>query len=288
MVLGNLHEPGVVDALIARVEKPTITPARKSALLETLCRLYFREADWDGSWWSTRPDTTGPYYKTATWDQTEKISACLHRCLAKSEPSETALLEGLFQKYKIQPPKPAVVKFTPNNPESGSAPVPVSLTPATNTVAALPYEDLVKLTSASVGAATHGDKLFETIGCVKCHTVSTNEPPKGPFLGDLASRYSKAEIIESIVRPNAKIAQGFETATVETKDGDSYDGFIVRESGDELELRNLNGAVVIPKSKIATRGLRKLSIMPEGLVNGLTPEDLSSLVAYLQSLKSKI
>ena len=33
-------------------------------LYAALCRLAYREADWDGTWWMTRPDTTGPYYKT--------------------------------------------------------------------------------------------------------------------------------------------------------------------------------------------------------------------------------
>jgi hypothetical protein len=65
------------------------------------------------------------------------------------------------------------------------------------------------------------------------------------------------------------------------------DGFVVRESGDEVELRNIAGAAVIAKKNISVRGTRTTSIMPEGLVDTLTPEDLGSVLRYLQSLKPK-
>jgi putative heme-binding domain-containing protein len=100
-------------------------------------------------------------------------------------------------------------------------------------------------------------------------------------------RYGRPEIIESILRPNAQIAQGFVTTWVETKDGSEYEGFIARESGDELEIRNLAGATVVPKKDITKRGTRTTSTMPEGLLDQSTPDDLASLLAYLQSLKSK-
>ena len=61
-----------------------------------------------------------------------------------------------------------------------------------------------------------------------------------------------------------------------------------RESGDELELRNATGAIVlIPKAEIDERGKSEQSIMPNGLLDPLTPHDLASLLAYLESLKNK-
>jgi putative heme-binding domain-containing protein len=151
----------------------------------------------------------------------------------------------------------------------------------------LPYEEVVREASAAIGDPRLGAQLFDRLACVKCHTTSKSEPLKGPFLGDIAARYNQKEIIESILRPNAQIAQGFVTTTVETKDGTEYEGFIVRESGDELEIRNLAGATVIPKKDIVKRGTRPTSIMPEGLADQLKPEELAGLLAYLQSLKPK-
>jgi putative heme-binding domain-containing protein len=396
-VLGNIHEPSVVDGLIHYLSNP----AMRTAVLETLCRLYHREGDWDGSWWGTRPDTSGPYYKPVSWEATERIASLLQQELAKSDPETMRLLLVQFQKYKIQSPaipmsalqdlaadptlqpdvrKKAfqtvtqsseeaalhvllacdakekfsrdlrdefvrdpkrsrstesfaqlarngsgraaelayaillhVVRDTNAPPSSRSlaqktidagknspalqdarsvyfpnetASVPTTV-PSADTIARLSFDEVLKRATAATGNTHIGAQLFESAGCVKCHSISKNETPKGPFLGDITARYSKAELITSIVKPNATIAQGFETTTIETKEGDSLDGFVVRESGDELELRNIVGAMVIAKKNIANRGTRPTSIMPEGLVDHLPPEDLASLLRYLESVRSQ-
>lgn len=401
LVLGNLHDSAVVDALLNRLSK---SATLQQPILETLCRLYFREADWDGSWWTTRPDTSGPFYKPVKWDGTEKIHAKLQGLIASNDQALTRFLILMTQKYKIEFPNippaalqsvitdskvpsstrkkifekvaqisdeaavrallacqpddqftvvtrqefvrdpqrvksvdtfvklattgkireaelaytvllfvaqetnaPAVVKTLANEtiakgersaalqkaktngPLPVTSPTPPSTAPA-NTIAKIPYEDVVKRAASASGDAKVGEKLFESVGCIKCHTINKSDPPKGPFLGDITARYSTAEILESILRPSAKVAQGFETTTIETKEGDlidGFDGFIVRESGDEIELRNINGSIVVPKKNIAARGTRKSSIMPDGLVDNISPEDLASLLRYFESMRGK-
>ena len=383
-VLRNVHEVRVIDALIKRLAESKQHPL----LLETLCRLYYKEADWDGSWWTTRPDTTGPYYKTAAWEGTERISGILQEAFKTSEGQGRAALLVLLQKYKIELPgipatafevlvadknldatirkkafqtvarssdesaihallacdenekfaselrhefieDPARTKNLPvyleavadkssangqlafavlshiaantNAPNASremaakaisvetsvDTPKPVpSGVPSENTIAKVAYDEVVKRASGSSGDAAVGAKLFETVGCVKCHTTAKNDPPKGPFLGDIAVRYSRPELIESILRPSAKVAQGFETTTIEEKNGEAVDGFIVRESGEEIELRNITGATVVAKKDIVVRGTRTTSIMPDGLADALTPEQLASLLRYLESLRT--
>jgi putative heme-binding domain-containing protein len=317
-VLGNIHETRVVEWLRERCRDPGASPQFKGEVVETLCRLYYKEADWDGSWWTTRPDTTGPYYNPVKWEGTEKIAAVLDREIglltrglvqsgeAPASPGAENLKvwAGLFAKYKIKSSKldawlafqnqtPArVLKTSSDEKPSGAkemanfeTPVPGPTTANAKAIANLPYEEMLRRVTGTSGNSAVGARLFESVGCVKCHTVSSKEQPKGPFLGDITARYSKEEIIESIVRPSAKIAQGFENVFIETKDGETRDGFIVRESGNEVEIRNINGAMVIPKADISGRGTRKVSIMPEGLVNALTPEDLASVIAYLRSVQ---
>ncbi len=150
----------------------------------------------------------------------------------------------------------------------------------------LSYEDIAARALKTAGDPKAGAEFFAKQGCVACHTVTPNDPPKGPFLGDIASRYPRAELIESILKPNAKIAQGFTTHWFETKEEDRYEGFIVRESGEEVEIRNILGvATVIPLKDVAKRGRLETSIMPVGLVDPLTVEEFASLLAYLESLK---
>jgi putative heme-binding domain-containing protein len=155
------------------------------------------------------------------------------------------------------------------------------------TVAAIGYDKAIAAVAKLEGDPTRGKELFTTQGCVACHTVSEEETPKGPFLGGIATRYSRAELLESVLKPSAKIAQGFETQWFKTKD-DVLEGFVTRESRDEIELRNLTGvATVLKKDEVKQRGKRDTSMMPTELADKLSPKDLASLVAYLESLKAK-
>jgi putative heme-binding domain-containing protein len=154
------------------------------------------------------------------------------------------------------------------------------------TIKTLPYEQVVAEALPMKGDPKAGAELFARQGCIACHTVSPNDPPKGPFLGDIAARYPRAELHESILKPNAKIAQGFATHWFETFEEDRYEGFVVRESGDEVEIRNILGvATVLPLKTVKKRGKSETSIMPVGLVEPLTVPELASILAYLESLK---
>jgi putative heme-binding domain-containing protein len=155
-------------------------------------------------------------------------------------------------------------------------------------IGALKYEDVVTRASKIKGDIALGATLFSRQGCVNCHTVSAEETLKGPFLGGIATRYSKVELLESVLKPSAKIAQGFETNLITLTNGKQLTGFIVRESGTEIEIRDGAGAsVVLKKSTIDERERGAVSVMPEKLVDNLTPHELASLLAYLASLTGK-
>ena len=110
---------------------------------------------------------------------------------------------------------------------------------------------------------------------------------KGPHMVDIGKRYNAGELVESILRPSVKIAQGFEGYVFEMADGKIHTGFIVSQSAKNLMIREATG---VPRelrlSEIESKVDQKLSNMPEGIVANLTPEELSDLVAYLQSLVS--
>jgi putative heme-binding domain-containing protein len=156
------------------------------------------------------------------------------------------------------------------------------------TVGSLPFVDVVSKVASAKGDPALGGRLFEKLGCISCHTTAKSEAPKGPFVGDIAARYSRAELAESILKPSAKIAQGFETQKFATISGLVLEGFVVRESGHEVELRNSAGvASVLPKKEIDERGKSDVSVMPNGLADLLTLAELASLLSYLESLRGK-
>src|SRR5207253_7073202 len=159
--------------------------------------------------------------------------------------------------------------------KSGTASAGTSSPSGSALIEKLPYEQVVAAATKEKGDAERGKELFTKLGCVQCHTTSAQEPPKGPFLGGIAKRYSRAELCESILKPSAKISQGFETQWFKDADGEMYEGFVMRDAGDEIELRNILGVTsTLKKSEIKERGKREISVMPEGLVGKLTAHDL--------------
>jgi putative membrane-bound dehydrogenase-like protein len=151
-------------------------------------------------------------------------------------------------------------------------------------------EDLTKLLAKIPNASpARGRQLFESAGCIKCHTTDRHEELKGPFLGDAGGKFPPNHLIESILRPSAKIAQGFQSEQIVARDKigtTEYLGFPVKESPEEVQLRDLTGKVsIIKKTAIKKRTPLQGSIMPEGLAETMTLDDFGALLAYLRSLK---
>jgi putative heme-binding domain-containing protein len=151
------------------------------------------------------------------------------------------------------------------------------------------------------GQIKRGRALFESLGCVKCHTLNREDEPKGPFLGDVGGKFDAKYLAESIMRPSAKIAQGFASERIivaaspaksgasaagpSTPPGD-YTGFITKDTAEEVHLRDLTGRVtIIRKENITKRAPQPGSMMPEGLVDGLSLDDFAALLTFLGSLK---
>lgn len=137
------------------------------------------------------------------------------------------------------------------------------------------------------GDAKEGQQMFLKAGCIACHTINPDEPPKGPILSAVVKIYDRAALTESILKPSAKIAQGFESQWFKTKKGEQIEGFVTREGGDSVDVRNIAGqSVTLEKADVAERGKRDVSIMPEGLLNSFSPADLQNLLAWLESLRN--
>jgi putative heme-binding domain-containing protein len=161
-------------------------------------------------------------------------------------------------------------------------------TPAAKRIGEMTPDMVTAIVLKAAGDAAAGKEMYLRAGCIACHTVDANEPPKGPVLSAAAKIYDRAALTESILKPNAKIAQGFESAWFKTKKGEQVEGFVTREAGDSVEVRNIVGqTVTLEKSDIAERGHRPQSMMPEGLMAAFTPAELANLLAYLESLRDK-
>jgi len=92
-------------------------------------------------------------------------------------------------------------------------------------------------------------------------------------------------LVESVLLPNAKIKEGFQSLVVTAKDGTEYTGTLARETPQEVVLRNAAGAEVpIAKADVAKREQSPSSLMPAGLLDPLSEAEQLDLFAFLSRL----
>src|SRR5437667_12319547 len=91
-------------------------------------------------------------------------------------------------------------------------------------------------------------------------------------------------IVESVIAPNKKVKEGYNSVQVATKDGQELSGILVRENNEELILRDpTNKEISIPKKNIETRKMGG-SLMPAGLADILSDSERLALFRFLSEL----
>jgi putative heme-binding domain-containing protein len=149
-----------------------------------------------------------------------------------------------------------------------------------------PISELVKLK----GDIGKGKAVFERAesSCVTCHKIGNTGSDFGPALAEIGGKLPKEALYDSIINPNAGVSMGFETWQITLKEGGAAMGIIRSETGEEVVLGLPGGALMkLPKPNIAKREKLTNSMMPSGLNQSLTKDDLVHLVEYLASLKAK-
>ncbi|TXT51850.1 MAG: membrane-bound dehydrogenase domain-containing protein [Limisphaerales bacterium] len=137
------------------------------------------------------------------------------------------------------------------------------------------------------GDPARGERVYRRaeLGCVLCHSIGGVGGKVGPDMTSLGAAAPADYLVESVLLPNAKIKEGFHGINVETKDDLEYSGILVRETGQEVILRNAqNQEVSVAKSNIRKRANASQSLMPTGLLDTLPESDRNDLVAFLTRL----
>jgi putative heme-binding domain-containing protein len=129
-----------------------------------------------------------------------------------------------------------------------------------------------------------GAELFEK-ECASCHRFGGSGNDFGPDLTTLRRRFKKKDVLESILWPSKAISDQYESTIVETKDGDIINGLLVKEDAQKLLLKTaeVQRPIEVPKSRVRARRKSKISIMPEGMLDGYDQGAIASLIAYLQA-----
>ena len=133
-----------------------------------------------------------------------------------------------------------------------------------------------------------GRAAFNDAQCIVCHRFGNEGGSVGPELTSAASKYSRPDILESILEPSKVISDQFQNSNIVTKDGEDVSGRITDEDEQRLivmpSLLTPDATITVPLSKIARRESSKVSAMPTGLVNQLTREEILDLIAYIEAM----
>jgi quinoprotein glucose dehydrogenase len=145
------------------------------------------------------------------------------------------------------------------------------------------------------GNAGRGRQVFlakAEVSCLRCHKYTmfgglSVGGEVGPDLTGIGGRQNREYLLESIVNPDQKIAQGFESVVLATSDGKVVMGVLRGEDGKEIRLMTAEGQpITVPKSEIEDRK-RGPSAMPADLVTKLTKTEIRDLIEFLARLKSR-
>ncbi len=282
--LRSMHDPKAVEGLVKKLGTARSPEVRRD-VLATLVRLYHREADYQGSWWGIRPDTTGPYFDPKEWEASGRIASVLKAAILDGDAETGKFLRAELGRQRVH--LTGLPSLGTEKPKEEEIRVVIAKADPKNAdqIGNMPFEAASRRALRATGDAARGKVLFAAQSCRACHTDADGQTPKGPHLVDIGKRYSSAELVESILKPSAKIAQGYEAYGFATADGQVLTGFVVSEGGSIVQIREASGALrELERSEIEERRRQELSAMPEGIAGTLTPEQLADLVAYLRSL----
>ena len=128
-----------------------------------------------------------------------------------------------------------------------------------------------------------GRAVYERATCLDCHRIGTEGGADGPDLTQAAGRFSKRDLLEAILAPNAVIPDQYRDVRVETKSGRTIIGTIVAEDEDTLTVRTQppSEVVVVAQEDVESRAPTELSRMPEGLLQTFELEEILDLLAYV-------
>jgi putative membrane-bound dehydrogenase-like protein len=191
-----------------------------------------------------------------------------------------AAMPGLVLQVNGEVPGPhpvggAAVEWTSDFPEL--------LTPDAAKALSAKFERIRAL-AANPGDAAAGKQLFQAT-CMTCHQAQGQGTAIGPDLSG-AGAMGTESLLRNILTPNAQLESGYYRHDVSLNDGTLLSGFLASENKDMLVLRQIGADErAIPKAEVKEHTVSKRSLMPEGLIDGLSDRQVSDLFSYLGTLK---
>jgi putative membrane-bound dehydrogenase-like protein len=157
----------------------------------------------------------------------------------------------------------------------------------------LPPEDIAKgverwLSDLPAGDAGRGYQVFRSdkAACSACHQIGYVGGNVGPVLSQIGRSRSRRDLIEAIVYPSARLEQSYRSIKIRTLDGEVFQGLVTEETSEHVQLQvSADRRATIAVADIEVREPSQISIMPAGLDQQLTRQELADLIAFLENAK---
>ena len=133
-----------------------------------------------------------------------------------------------------------------------------------------------------------GRETFGKLACVQCHKIGTEGYAYGPDLTEVMKRLKndRAALLTEILEPSKVIADRYKIHVLELNDGDEVTGMVMKEDAESVTLQTgPSDALVqtLKKSAIKKGTVQVSSIMPVGLLNQLSKDQILDLLSYVES-----
>ena len=139
------------------------------------------------------------------------------------------------------------------------------------------YQDVIKLDADP----DRGKIAFER-ECAKCHMPRGERSRVGPNLSGVNNR-GKETLLSHILEPSAAIEPRYTNYILVTKDGYVYDGMLAGETPGTVTLRGELQDVTVLRENIEELRASTVSLMPDGLEETMTRQELADVIAYLRA-----
>ncbi|MEK6258166.1 MAG: PVC-type heme-binding CxxCH protein [Planctomycetota bacterium] len=137
----------------------------------------------------------------------------------------------------------------------------------------------------------NGKQLFTVANCVGCHKLDGVGREFGPDLVKLEPKWLTADILKEILDPSLKINEKYQSNIIELASGKVVTGLVVEETPDVIKLVEnplvKSDPIVIKRGDVVDRQKSKTSIMPKGLLDKLTKDEILDLIAYVNARGNK-
>ena len=130
-----------------------------------------------------------------------------------------------------------------------------------------------------------GKQMFTVSACISCHKMEGLGQEFGPDLTKLDPKYTKLDLLRHILEPSLKIDEKYQTYIFETKAGKTITGMIVADAPQAITIIENPLAKTPPKeikkADIESKTKSPVSLMPKGMLDKMTRDEIIDLLAYI-------